>query len=170
MTIRDIKGKGQMKLFGRWGIIHILNLKKSKTGTRNPMYGLKGELSPAWNHSWCAGKYNSMYGADRSGSNNPNWKGGKFVGTKRKSYGSWNSWRRLREVVLKRDKYICEYCGAKASDVHHIIPYRYSEDNSLDNLISLCKKHHISIERETSKCLQEGKNPMEIFYNKWSEI
>ena len=48
-----------------------------------------------------------------------------------------------RERALKRDGYSCQYCGNKDDvHVHHIVPYRISKDNSLNNLISLCRSCH----------------------------
>ena len=36
----------------------------------------------------------------------------------------------------------CQYCGIAATQVHHIIPIALGGDNRLNNLISLCDKHH----------------------------
>lgn len=58
-------------------------------------------------------------------------------------------WIRLREVVLKRDKYMCQECrrygkNTDAHMVHHIFPadevtkYQYLKEN----LISLCNACH----------------------------
>lgn len=48
------------------------------------------------------------------------------------------------ENIRKRDNYTCFRCGFKAKDnhVHHIIPFKISEDNSPENLITLCPSHH----------------------------
>jgi endogenous inhibitor of DNA gyrase (YacG/DUF329 family) len=72
------------------------------------------------------------------GKNHHFWKGGK-----ERYYGDdWNIQKRL---TLKRDK-ICKSCGnEKELEVHHIIPHVYSNDNSLENLIVLCKSCHINI-------------------------
>jgi 5-methylcytosine-specific restriction endonuclease McrA len=59
-----------------------------------------------------------------------------------RKYIKSNSWKRLRKQTLIRDNYICKFCGEKATDVHHI---QYPEDfknDSIDNLISCCKKCH----------------------------
>lgn len=57
-------------------------------------------------------------------------------------------WRRLRAIILTRDNYICQRCGAtertcgKRLHVHHIIPKQYAPSilaaNHPDNLITLC--------------------------------
>ena len=44
----------------------------------------------------------------------------------------------------------CAVCGTtKDIHIHHIIPYRLTEDNSVDNLIPLCRKHHKKMESMT---------------------
>lgn len=65
-------------------------------------------------------------------------------------------WRRTRAIVLARDDYACQECGAtekssgKALQVHHIIPRQSCESNieanDLNNLITLCYICHAQIE------------------------
>ena len=43
-----------------------------------------------------------------------------------------NELRIWREVVLKRENYICEYCGMPATDAHHIKPKKLEPFFSLD--------------------------------------
>lgn len=41
----------------------------------------------------------------------------------------------------------CAFCGTtKNIHIHHIIPFRITQDNSVDNLIPLCAKHHVQFE------------------------
>lgn len=50
-------------------------------------------------------------------------------------------WRQLREQVLRRDGYLCGYCGADgANTVDHIVPLKQdpSQAYNLDNLITAC--------------------------------
>lgn len=84
------------------------------------------------------GPRNPMYGA--FGDKNPNWRGGKIT------YRG-PGWNGIREQVKRRDKYTCQKCGSKENlQVHHIIPYRETKDNSFVNLITLCATCHIAIE------------------------
>jgi len=59
----------------------------------------------------------------------------------------YSDWMRMAEKARERDK-TCQHCGkscienGRALDVHHIIPYRISKDNSLPNLVSLCRSCH----------------------------
>ena len=76
-------------------------------------------------------------------------------------------WERIRNVVLERDKKICQLCGNKKKklDVHHLIPYRVSKDNSIENLISLCSKCHHKVEVYYKN---HPNSFMDVFYEKWS--
>ncbi len=72
--------------------------------------------------------------------------------------GLWNSdrndygpgWPALRSLVLQRDHYACQVCGAGENieplHVHHKVPLRsfasLEQANRLDNLITLCSKCH----------------------------
>lgn len=61
-------------------------------------------------------------------------------------------WQRIRRQVLAKFP-VCSICGSdKTRSVHHIIPYRISQDDGLDNLVALCKRCHSKIERITQDC------------------
>jgi 5-methylcytosine-specific restriction endonuclease McrA len=47
-----------------------------------------------------------------------------------------------RILALKRDNNTCRKCGKPAKNVHHIIPRNRSFDDSVENLVTLCKKCH----------------------------
>lgn len=72
-----------------------------------------------------------------------NWKGGcsMFRG---------DDWRWQRNTALRRDNYTCQDCGRKRDSahlaVHHLVPYRISESNSLENLVTLCQSCHMKRE------------------------
>ena len=57
-------------------------------------------------------------------------------------------WKKRKQEVRERDK-VCRHCSktseenGRALDVHHIDPYRYSGNNSLDNLLALCRSCHM---------------------------
>jgi hypothetical protein len=48
-------------------------------------------------------------------------------------------WKKQRQRVLKRDGYICAYCGQDATEVDHIIPRARGGGHELDNLVACCK-------------------------------
>jgi 5-methylcytosine-specific restriction endonuclease McrA len=58
------------------------------------------------------------------------------------------NWDKIRKKIYKRDDFKCQYCGKKGKlNCHHIIPYRSTQDNSGDNLITLCNLCHSKLER-----------------------
>ncbi|TDX86366.1 hypothetical protein B0I22_0485 [Epilithonimonas xixisoli] len=61
----------------------------------------------------------------------------------RNVYLKSEAWQRKRYVVLKRDNWLCVYCGVKATQVHHT---RYAKYNvgkmPIDWLISVCNNCH----------------------------
>lgn len=83
------------------------------------------------------GEKNAMY--NQFGPKNPNWKGGKIT-----YRGA--GWRGIRMQILRRDNYTCQACHQQFDraflDVHHIVPYRFTQDNRTENLITLCKPCH----------------------------
>lgn len=106
---------------------------------------------PESNHRQGGGKYcsNKCKFEATKGENHHNWQGGSS------SYFGTN-WYQIRKRVLKRDNNKCLKCGAEECEdgtgleVHHIKPRREFENpedaNYLDNLVTLCDKHHREIE------------------------
>jgi len=47
-------------------------------------------------------------------------------------------WKNQRLRVLKRDGYICAYCGGDATQVDHVIPRSAGGGHELDNLVACC--------------------------------
>lgn len=61
-------------------------------------------------------------------------------------YGS--GWKKQRIRCLERDGYVCQQCGNTNNlEVHHWEPYRFSFNNNLDNLITLCWDCHKDVHR-----------------------
>jgi len=83
------------------------------------------------------------------------WKGGV------RSHWRGENWQEIREKALERDDYICQDCGLTNQEslekydttlqVHHIIPYSETQNNSLDNLVSLCVSCHMRRERRLKR-------------------
>lgn len=97
---------------------------------------------------WARRKYCSKLCADRHynttflrGARNGRWRGGRAL-----SYGQ--NWKRIKTEVRARDR-VCRHCGktpegnGRALDVHHLRPFRFSGDNSHDNLVALCRTCHM---------------------------
>lgn len=52
-------------------------------------------------------------------------------------------WKQQRTACLQRDGFACQNCAATENlHVHHWEPYRFSFDNSLENLATLCADCH----------------------------
>jgi 5-methylcytosine-specific restriction endonuclease McrA len=47
-------------------------------------------------------------------------------------------YKQLRKAILKRDDYICSYCGQEATTVDHIIPISKGGVDHESNLTSAC--------------------------------
>ncbi|MDB5413215.1 MAG: endonuclease [Rubritepida sp.] len=57
-----------------------------------------------------------------------------------------HGWKHSRALAISRSPF-CAVCGTrKRLQVHHIIPYRLTHDNSQENLVPLCVKHHRFVE------------------------
>lgn len=60
--------------------------------------------------------------------------------------GRGSQWKKIRDAVAKAFPF-CGVCGTtKNIQVHHIVPFRLTHDNSPENLIPLCTKHHKWVE------------------------
>lgn len=49
-------------------------------------------------------------------------------------------WKNQRLRVLKRDGYICQYCGEEATQVDHVISRAKGGGHELENLVACCAK------------------------------
>ena len=77
---------------------------------------------------------------------------GKYIGghiwsadrtAKYREYLKTNAWQRKRYVVLKRDNWTCQECGAKATEVHHLKYAKYKIGKEpIKWLVSLCSPCH----------------------------
>jgi HNH endonuclease len=131
------------------------------SGINNPMFGKttsmcqklkareaqlgKSKSKESVQKSVITKKKNGSYEGRWTGPKNPNWTGGLNL-----PYGPEFD-RDLKEIVRKRDNYICQNCGMTEEEhlivfgiilsVHHI---DYDKlNNILSNLISLCRQCHL---------------------------
>ena len=47
-------------------------------------------------------------------------------------------WQRLRLVILRRDGYVCHYCGGPADSVDHVTPKVEGGGDHPSNLVACC--------------------------------
>lgn len=78
------------------------------------------------------------------GINHWRWRGGEEKGISH----HWNSfkWIKIRKKILIRDNYTCQECFGKGYEVHHKIPYRICKHDKEDNLITVCRSCHVTLE------------------------
>lgn len=84
--------------------------------------------------------------------NHPGYKPWNYIDGRSKILGParyGDDWDNIRYLIYLRDKFTCQDCGITgiSLDVHHIKPFLISRDNSLTNLISLCRSCHMKRER-----------------------
>lgn len=51
-------------------------------------------------------------------------------------------WNKLRPKIAKIKGDKCFYCGAKATEYHHIVPRHMGGDNRLENIVPMCYECH----------------------------
>ena len=82
-------------------------------------------------------------GVFNRGSNNPNWKGGKFLEKRPRESIEYKIWRKL---VFEKDNYTCQVCLQKGGKLiaHHIKSWKYYPELRFDlnNGQTLCIKDH----------------------------
>lgn len=98
----------------------------------------------------CFKQYFHIY---MDGEKNPNWTGGY-----RKHRGDFEYVKRRHFSKVQ----VCALCGTPRNiHIHHLVPYRLTHDNKLDNLIPLCASHHKKVETIT-KPIYEGFDDKEL--------
>ena len=139
--------------------------QKSLVGERNKSYkriakecpncGKELKVIPAkakeYKNNFCSIQCKNEYMYNYiGGEQNCNWKG------ERPSYRG--DFEHIKTLYFKETKK-CAVCGTHQKiHIHHIIPYKLTQDNSLDNLIPLCARHHRIIECKTVKMLDGRKD------------
>ena len=69
-----------------------------------------------------------------------------FLCRTERTTGRGSQWKKSRDEAIRKAPF-CAICGTtKKLQVHHIIPFRVTFDNSQRNLIPLCVKHHRWVE------------------------
>lgn len=96
------------------------------------------------------------------GSNNPSWVDGRSYS---KRFYRGDDWESQRLLAYKRDNFNCQICKEKCLSrkevdkershlviqCHHIISWHLTQDNSLENLITLCVSCHKKVHEGTAQ-------------------
>jgi hypothetical protein len=113
----------------------------------------------------CYAEFRSVHWAGEGG---PNWQGG-YEG----DYGP--KWTKQRNLARIRDEYSCQSCAVSEGthsllfgyglDVHHKVPFKNFEEsstaNELSNLLTLCRRCHLAVEKHD---VEPGEEAAEIAY------
>ena len=76
--------------------------------------------------------------------------------------GRGSQWKKVRTEAIRRQPF-CALCGTRHGlQVHHIAPFRLSFDNSQNNLVPLCTKHHKIVESMTHDIEHSGSSADEM--------
>lgn len=61
--------------------------------------------------------------------------------------------KKIRDYLILQTNSICQHCDTKTNDLelHHIVPQQVELDNSLNNVILVCKECHEFIEKIASQ-------------------
>lgn len=66
--------------------------------------------------------------------------------------------QRIRPIILERDNYRCQYCGAETKEVHHIDGNR--ANNKPENLLATCKKCNNQRKKKVLGRFKQRTNPL----------
>ncbi len=66
----------------------------------------------------------------------------------------------VRKKVYLRDNFTCQACGKRGGKIcaHHILPYFVSENDEIQNLVTLCFSCHPKIERKVTEYIKQTMN------------
>jgi len=95
--------------------------------------------------------YGVALGKSMEGEKHPRWRGG--IDTAHKKGLNSMAWQKIRKIILKRDDHRCQRCRATSNElhIHHIVPYRISQDNSEANLVTFCPSCHMTVEQRINR-------------------
>lgn len=124
----------------------LRRMSEAKKG-KHPSEETRRKMSKAQKARTFSMEHRRRISEAKKGENNAAWRGG----ITERYYGP--NWRRQQRLARQRDKGICWNCGTHEDgqnhSIHHIIPYRISQDNSLENLMTLCPSCHPRIDAIT---------------------
>jgi len=134
------------------GFINRRKLRPQKTWRRKNICQRCGTQF-VWRHAgtekYCSKKCShEVMSENARGPNNYFYRNGSS-NTKRSFRGF--EWDSIRHQIYRRDNWSCRKCGMKCTKLsiacHHITPYKYTQDNSHDNLLTMCSKCHNLVHR-----------------------
>jgi len=61
-----------------------------------------------------------------------------------RSTGSTRQWTKIKQRILRRDQFICQYCGQQADTVDHVVPRRLGGLDNDENLVAACRRCNLA--------------------------
>lgn len=68
---------------------------------------------------------------------------------------SKSKWRRVKERVYERDNGECIICHDRATDAHHVIFRSQLGKDDVNNVVCLCRKHHLDAHGVKAKKMRD---------------
>ncbi len=169
LTSKDKKSLNKKVLGGKpLSKAHKEKLRNAKIGKKSSQKNIdarKGwykRLGHKWSKATIEARRKSNKGQKRTGQAYQNLLDGVARAQGYKSYADmpkiekpdWRGrdWKKIRKEIIKRDGNKCRECpNTTRLQVHHIVPWRISQDNSPENLETLCISCHQRKERTQQK-------------------
>ena len=77
--------------------------------------------------------------------------------------GGTRLWSKIRERILIRDGYCCQYCGQEdATTVDHILPISKGGTDDPDNLVAACSRCNYSKGNRTGQFFGSARTPLTL--------
>ena len=79
--------------------------------------------------------------------------------------------KKTKQIVYKRDKGLCIFCGAPGLPEAHYIPRSHGGLGIPENIVTACRICHDKLDNSTErkKMLQQAAEHLESFYPDWNE-
>lgn len=79
--------------------------------------------------------------------------------------------KKTKQIVYKRDKGLCIFCGAPGLPEAHYIPKSHGGLGIPENIVTACRLCHDKMDNSTErkKMLQKAAEHLESFYPDWNE-
>jgi len=77
--------------------------------------------------------------------------------------GGTRLWMKIRERILIRDGYCCQYCGSEnATTVDHVIPISKGGTDDPENLVAACSRCNYSKGNRTGQFFGVARTPLTL--------
>ena len=76
--------------------------------------------------------------------------------------GGTRAWSKIRERILIRDGYLCQYCGNYATTVDHVRPISKGGTDEPDNLLAACTRCNYSKGNRMSPFFGVARTPLTL--------